>query len=99
MRYIRGYMAGQAWLMDRKNKDAALAILKAEFPQMPDILSNNIYKLLVIDNTSYNPDAKIDMAGAKNVLDLRRRYGPKGKTVTDVAHFIDESYYNRAVKP
>jgi hypothetical protein len=39
------------------------------------------------------------LAGAKNVLDLRRRYGPKGKTITDARHFVDESYFNRAVKP
>ena len=38
------------------------------------------------------------MAGAKNVLALRRKYGPKGKTITDVGHFIDESYFDQAVK-
>jgi len=98
IRYIRAYRAGQDWLMNQANRDAALAILKAEFPQMPEILAVNTYKQQVIDNTSYNPGAKIDMAGAKTVLELRRKYGAKGKSVTDVAHFIDESYYNRAVK-
>jgi ABC-type nitrate/sulfonate/bicarbonate transport system substrate-binding protein len=98
-RYIRAYRAGQDWLMNPANKDAAIAILMAEFPQTKPELAQATYKLLITDNKGYNPGAKLDMAGAKNVLDLRRRYGPKGKTVTDVAHFVDQSYFERAVKP
>jgi len=98
IRYIRAYRAGQDWLMNQANKDAAIAILKAEFPQMQDNLAQATYKMMVIDNKGYNPGAKMNMAGAENVLDLRRRYGPKGKTVTNVARFIDESYFNQAVK-
>ncbi|MPZ59253.1 MAG: ABC transporter substrate-binding protein [Rhizobiales bacterium] len=99
VRYIRAYRAGQVWLMAPANKDAAIAILKAEFPQMADNLTQTTYKMLVTENKGFNPGAKIDMAGAKTVLDLRRRYGPKGKTITNVAHFIDERYFNTAIKP
>jgi ABC-type nitrate/sulfonate/bicarbonate transport system substrate-binding protein len=98
VRYIRAYRAGQEWLMNPANKDAAMAILVAEFPRTKPALAQATYKLLVTDNKGYNPGAKLDMAGAKNVLDLRRRYGPKGKTIADVGHFIDESYFNQAVK-
>jgi hypothetical protein len=38
------------------------------------------------------------MAGAKTVFDLRRKYGPQGKSISDVSHFIDESYFNQAIK-
>jgi ABC-type nitrate/sulfonate/bicarbonate transport system substrate-binding protein len=99
VRYIRAYRAGQEWLMDPANKDAAIAILKGEFPQMQDKLAQATYKLLITDNKGYDPGAKIDMAGAKNVLELRRRYGPKGKTITDVGRFIDQSYFEQAIKP
>ena len=44
------------------------------------------------------PGAKIIMAGAKTVFDLRRKYGPQGKAIKDVSHFIDESYFNTAIK-
>ena len=99
VRYIRAYRAGQDWLMNQANKEAAIAILKAEFPQMADNLAQASYKMMIVDNRGYNPGAKLDMAGARNVLELRRRYGPQGKTIADVAHFVDESYFNRAVKP
>jgi ABC-type nitrate/sulfonate/bicarbonate transport system substrate-binding protein len=99
VRYIRAYRAGQAWLMDTANKDVAIAILSAEFPQVQPKMAQTIYANLVVDKKGFNPGGKIDMAGAKNVLDLRRRYGPKGKTITDFARFIDVSYYNRAIRP
>jgi len=99
VRYIRAYRAGQDWLMNPANKEAAMAILMAEFPQTKPALAQATYKLLVTDNKGYNPGAKLDMAGAKNVLALRRRYGPKGKTISDVSHFIDQSYFNQAIKP
>lgn len=99
VRYIRAYRAGQDWLLDPANRDAAIAILIGEFPQTQPQSAQALYATLVLDKNGLDPGAKIDMVGSKNVLDLRRRYGPKGKTVTDVAHFIDESYFNRAVKP
>jgi ABC-type nitrate/sulfonate/bicarbonate transport system substrate-binding protein len=99
VRYIRAYRAGQEWLLTPANKDAAIAILMAEFPQATPQMGQANYTNLVASGKGYNPGAKLDLAGAKNVLDLRRRYGPKGKTITDARHFVDESYFNRAVKP
>ena len=99
VRYIRAYRAGQDWMIDPANKDAVIAILTAEFPQMQPNLAQTLYAKLVTGKNGFDPGGKIDMAGAKTVLDLRRRYGPKGKTIADVGHFIDESHFNRAIKP
>jgi ABC-type nitrate/sulfonate/bicarbonate transport system substrate-binding protein len=98
IRYIRAYRAGQDWLLDPANKDAAIAILVSEFPQTQPQSAQALYATLVLDKNGLDPGAKIDLAGSKNVLDLRRRYGPQGKTITDVKHFIDESYFNQAIK-
>jgi ABC-type nitrate/sulfonate/bicarbonate transport system substrate-binding protein len=98
VRYIRAYQAGQEWLLNPANKQEAIGLLRAEFPQTTPELGEATYKMLVASGKGYDPGAKIDMAGAKNVLDLRRKYGPKGKTINDVGHFIDESYFNQAVK-
>jgi len=98
IRYIRAYRAGQDWMMSPANKDAVIGILTAAFPQMQPKIAQTLYAKLITAKDGFDPGAKIDMAGSKNVLDLRRRYGPKGKTITDVAHFIDETYFNQAVK-
>jgi ABC-type nitrate/sulfonate/bicarbonate transport system substrate-binding protein len=99
VRYIRAFRAGQDWLMNPDNKEDAIGLLRAEFPQTTPELGEATYRMLVASGKGYDAGAKIDMAGAKNVLDLRRRYGPKGKTVSDVGHFIDEGYFNQAIKP
>ena len=41
-------------------------------------------------------DAKFDMAGFKNVLALRAEV--EGGTPADPQHYIDLSYYDRAIK-
>jgi ABC-type nitrate/sulfonate/bicarbonate transport system substrate-binding protein len=99
VRYIRAYRAGQDWLMNPANKAEAIGLLRAEFPQTTPELGEATYKMLVASGKGYDPGAKIDMAGAKTVFDLRRKYGPQGKTIKDVSHFIDESYFNTAIKP
>jgi ABC-type nitrate/sulfonate/bicarbonate transport system substrate-binding protein len=98
VRYIRAYRAGQEWMMNPANKEAVIGILTAEFPQMSPKIAQTLYAKLITGKDAFDPGAKIGMAGSKTVLDLRRRYGPKGKSINDVSHFIDESYFNQAIK-
>jgi ABC-type nitrate/sulfonate/bicarbonate transport system substrate-binding protein len=98
VRYIRAYRAGQDWLLNPANKTEAIALLVHEFPQTTPPLAEATYKMLVASHKGYDPGAKIIMAGAKTVFDLRRKYGPQGKPIKDVSHFIDESYFNTAIK-
>lgn len=97
--FIRAYRQGQEWLLAPANKQQAIDILIAEVPQTPPALAEGTYALLVTNPRGFDPGGKIDAAGAKRVLELRRRYGPPGKTVTDIGRFIDESYFARAAKP
>ncbi len=96
--FIRAYREGQDWLLNPANKKAAIDLLIAEVPETPPDLAENTYALLVADPRGFDPGGKIDAAGSKRVLDLRRRYGPQGKTVMDIGRFVDESYFERAVR-
>jgi ABC-type nitrate/sulfonate/bicarbonate transport system substrate-binding protein len=96
--FIRAYREGQEWLLTPDNKQQALELLIEQIPDTPRALAENTYELLVANPRGFDPGGKIDAAGAKRVLDLRRRYGPQGKTVMDIGRFVDESYFERAAK-
>jgi ABC-type nitrate/sulfonate/bicarbonate transport system substrate-binding protein len=96
--FIRGYRAGLAWLQAPANKQGALAILRAEMPEVDQAGAEENYTIQVADPKGFDPGGKLDLAGAKEVLSLRRQYGPQGKPATDIGRFIDESYYERALK-
>jgi ABC-type nitrate/sulfonate/bicarbonate transport system substrate-binding protein len=96
--FIRGYRAGLDWLKAPANKQAALAILQAEVPETTPAGAEQNYAMLVVNPKGFDPGGRIDAAGAKRVLELRRQYGPQGKPGADISRFIDESYYERAVK-
>jgi ABC-type nitrate/sulfonate/bicarbonate transport system substrate-binding protein len=97
--FIRGYRAGLDWLHAPANKEAALAILIAEIPETSRALAEENYALLVGDPRGLDPGGRLDLAGVKRVLDLRRQYGPAGRPAADIGRFVDESYFERAAKP
>jgi len=97
--FVRGYRAGLDWLHAPPNKAAALAILIAEIPETTQKLADENYAMLIGDPHGLDPGGKLDAAGAKRVLDLRREYGPQGRPAADLGRFVDESYFERAAKP
>jgi ABC-type nitrate/sulfonate/bicarbonate transport system substrate-binding protein len=97
--FIRGYRAGLDWLHVPANKQAALAILIAEIPDTSAALAEENYALLVSDPHGLDPGGKLDAAGVKRVLDLRRAYGPQGRPAAEIGRFVDESYFERAARP
>lgn len=96
--FIRAYRQGLEWLLKPANKQQAIDILQAEIAGVSAAAGEEAYAFLVTNPKGFDPGGKIDPAGAKQVLDLRRRYGPQGKPATDVGRFIDESYFERAAK-
>jgi ABC-type nitrate/sulfonate/bicarbonate transport system substrate-binding protein len=97
--FIRGYRKGLDWLHVPANREAALEILIAEIPETSRALAEENYALLVSDPRGLDPGGKLDLAGVKRVLDLRRQYGPPGRPAADIGRFIDESYFERAAGP
>jgi ABC-type nitrate/sulfonate/bicarbonate transport system substrate-binding protein len=96
--FIRAYRQGLDWLKDPANKQAAIDVLRGELPETTQAAGEQAYAFLVANPRGFDPGGKIDLAGAKHVLDLRRQYGPQGKPATDFKRFIDESYFERAAR-
>jgi ABC-type nitrate/sulfonate/bicarbonate transport system substrate-binding protein len=97
--FILGYRAGLAWLRAPANKQAAIDVLRSEIPETTAAAGEQNYAVLIADPKGFDVGGKIDAAGARQVLELRRRYGPQGKSGRDIGRFIDESYFERAAKP
>src|SRR5262249_24105998 len=97
--FIRGYRAGLEWLRGPANKRAAIALLREEIPETTEAAGEQNYAVLVANPKGFDAGAKIDPDGAKQVLELRQRYGPQGKPWTEIKAYIDESYFERAARP
>jgi ABC-type nitrate/sulfonate/bicarbonate transport system substrate-binding protein len=95
---IRAYRQGLEWLRVPANKQAALDILRAELPETTPAVAEETYAFLVTNPKGFDVGGRLDPAGAKQVLELRRRYGPQGKPAADISRHIDESYFERATK-
>jgi ABC-type nitrate/sulfonate/bicarbonate transport system substrate-binding protein len=93
--YVRGYTQGLAWLSEPGNKEAAIAVLRKNLPQMSPELAERSYGVL-INPRGFTPRAEIDLEGVKTVLALRSRYGEPKKTLTDAAKYYDPQYYEAA---
>jgi ABC-type nitrate/sulfonate/bicarbonate transport system substrate-binding protein len=97
--FIRGYRAGLDWLKAPANRAAALDILRREMPETTPATAEEDYGSLIVNPQGFNPGGRIDAAGARRVFELRRRYGPQGKPAPDIGGFIDDSYFQRAIRP
>ena len=94
--YIRGYLAGLAWLYDPGNAEAATALLRKNVPQMSPSLAQQSYAVLVSPK-GLAPRAQIDLVGVGTVLELRSRYGEPRRGLADPAKYYDPQYYQAAL--
>jgi ABC-type nitrate/sulfonate/bicarbonate transport system substrate-binding protein len=97
--YIRGYIAGLAWLYNPENKDAAIALLQDHLPQMSAELAAKSYDILLDPKQGFDPKAAIDLEGVRRVLTLRSEYGQPRKPLADPVKYLDLTYYDRALTP
>jgi ABC-type nitrate/sulfonate/bicarbonate transport system substrate-binding protein len=94
--YIRGYLAGLAWLYDPHNGEAAAAILRKNMPQMSESLAQQSDAVLVSPR-GFAPRGQIDLDGVRTVLELRSRYGEPRRVLADPAKYYDPQYYQAAL--
>ena len=93
--YIRGYRDGLAWLFDPKNREAAIAVLRKNLPQLSEELASQSYGVLVNPN-GFAPDGALSIEGVRRVLALRSEYGEPKKLLTDPMLYYDPRYYEAA---
>jgi ABC-type nitrate/sulfonate/bicarbonate transport system substrate-binding protein len=95
--YIHGYVAGLAWLYDPKNRDAAIALLRENLPNMAPELAAKSYNILLDPKQGFTRKAAIDMKGVTTVLALRSEYGEPKKTLDNPGKYIDLTWYKKAL--
>jgi ABC-type nitrate/sulfonate/bicarbonate transport system substrate-binding protein len=93
--YLAGFIEALRWSIDPKNRAAAAAILVDKLKLSPDMADKSL-ALIVEPGFGFTPDAKFDIAGFKNVLALRAE--TEGGAPAALEHYIDLSYYDRAMK-
>jgi ABC-type nitrate/sulfonate/bicarbonate transport system substrate-binding protein len=95
--YIRGYLAGLAWLYDPANKDAAIALFRKNLPNMGPDLVEKTYAVLLDPQDGFAKQGALDIEGIGTVLALRTQYGEPKKALTDPGKYYDLAYYNKAL--
>ncbi|HEX4407558.1 MAG TPA: ABC transporter substrate-binding protein [Xanthobacteraceae bacterium] len=93
--YLAGFIEALRWSLDPKNRTAAVAILVDKLKLSPDLAERSL-TLIAEPGFGFTPDAKFDMTGFKNVLTLRAE--TEGGTPAPMDHYVDLSYYDRAMK-
>ena len=93
--YLAAFVEALRWSLDPQNHAAAAAILVDKLKLTPAMAEKSV-TLIAEPGFGFARDAKFDLAGFKNVLALRAE--TEGGQPADPQHYIDLSYYDRAMK-
>ena len=97
VRYIKAYVEGRRWALDPANKAEAIALLSERLKLAPEVAAQS-YAVATDPVDGIARDAKLDMAGFRNVLKLRAEIeGQWGGNPPPPDKYIDLSYYDRAL--
>ena len=96
--FIRGYVQALDWLSDPANRAEAVAIYRKNIPQASEVVANKAWDVLVASPEGFQKKAKLDLAGIETVLKLRSEFGRPQKSLTDPSKYVDESYYQKALR-
>ena len=98
-RFIRAYRDALAWLYDPANREAAAGILAQGVANMTPELAAAVCNVFLSRPGGFEPEARVDIAGMRQVLDLRSEYGRPQKKLTDPQKYLDLGYYDAASRP
>jgi ABC-type nitrate/sulfonate/bicarbonate transport system substrate-binding protein len=96
VKYLQAVVEGTRWAMDSKNKEAAIAMLVDRLKIDRDLASQSLQELG--EHGGLAKDARFDMAGFRNTLQLRTEFGDTGKSPGKPETYVDLSYYRQAMK-
>ena len=96
--FIRGYVKSLDWLADPANRGEAVAIYRKYLPQATDASAGKAWDVLLAGPEGFQKKGKLDRAGIETVLKLRSEFGRPQKTLTDPSKYVDESYYEKALR-
>jgi ABC-type nitrate/sulfonate/bicarbonate transport system substrate-binding protein len=96
-RYIAAYVESLRWAFDAANRAEAAALLAERLKLAPDI-AEATYDRAADPVSGLAPDARLDMAGLRNVLAIRAEMqGAWGGKAPEPDRYVDLSYYERAL--
>ncbi|MDB5824288.1 MAG: transporter substrate-binding protein [Herminiimonas sp.] len=96
--YIRAYVAANDWLANPANRSEALKVYQDHLPNTPRNVADKAWEAMVSPTEGFQPHAKFDARGAEMALAIRNQYGTPKKTLGDWKKYVDESYYEQALK-
>jgi ABC-type nitrate/sulfonate/bicarbonate transport system substrate-binding protein len=95
-RYLAAYAEAQRWLLAPENKSQVLALVKKQW-NLSDDQANETYAMIE-GHVWYEPDARLDLEGFKNVLKLRAEIEGQWAGHPPAPHkYFDLSYYQQAL--
>lgn len=95
-RFIHAYLDALAWLFDPENRSRAAEILQAGVPNMTPELASDVCGVFLNPVGGFEPEARMNVAGMQQVLDLRGEYGQQQKKLPDPGKYFDLAYYKAA---
>ncbi|MEO9163484.1 MAG: ABC transporter substrate-binding protein [Casimicrobiaceae bacterium] len=95
--FMRGYVRATDWLHDPVNRNEALQIYERVAKSTPEA-AQKAYELLLTTDDGIQRRGKIDIEGIRTVLKLRSVYGQPRRILDDPLKYVDESFYNEAIR-
>ena len=96
VQYLQAYIEGLRWTTDPANKANAVKLV-VERLKLPDDVARQAFERYADPAEGFAKDGKIDLAGLRNVLQLRAEM-TGGSTPPAPDKYLDLSYYDRALK-
>jgi ABC-type nitrate/sulfonate/bicarbonate transport system substrate-binding protein len=95
--FIGAYVEAVRYILDPANEPGAAEILGRNRPNMTAEATTAAVRQLRSSREGLLPDARLDIAGVRTVLDLRSRFADPPRSLTDPGKYIDLSYWEAAL--
>jgi ABC-type nitrate/sulfonate/bicarbonate transport system substrate-binding protein len=96
-RYLAAYVVALRWALDPANRAEAVAMLVSNLKLPPDV-AERTYQLLSEPDFGFAPEARLNLAGFRNMLALRAEIEQPGATLPPPERYLDLGYYERALQ-
>jgi ABC-type nitrate/sulfonate/bicarbonate transport system substrate-binding protein len=94
--YIKAYVTSLRWVLDPANRAAGIDLLLHKLKLTRDVASA-AHGQIIEPGFGFQPDAKLDLAGVRNMLATRAQTQGHDPRLEDTTAFIDETAYRKAL--
>jgi ABC-type nitrate/sulfonate/bicarbonate transport system substrate-binding protein len=97
VKYIQANVEGLRWAMNPANKAEVITMI-SERLKLPEDIATASYEMAIDPHKGFAKDAKFDMEGFRNALELRAEtLRTPGTDPSKPEKYLDLSYYQRAI--